>query len=318
MLGLLRGGTSPETPAAADWIAGHCRAADGILTIRPGGHYVSGYFGNITAQGLLASGEDLGLVRDWMTWYMDHARGSGSGVDGVPDDGTERGSTFVSRGRPDSTDAYGATFLILANAAERSGNPMLRALLVERKQDVLRIASSILATLQPNGLTFSRPQHPFAYAIDNMQVYRGLLDGAALMESAYGASARAGTMRAEAAVVHGGIEHVLWDEATQSYRPVVNAQGIGAPADLTRAYPDALAQVMAIVYGIVSPTSVRASALLARASASLLVPVDGDVAEYRQLVDLAREMTGAPFPIDTTFDPPPICADAGWYLIRTH
>ena len=299
---------------AGAWIAAHCVTTDGALTVRPGGEAVSGYFGNITARGLVASGDHFGVVARWMEWYVAHAHGSGSGVDGVPDDGRYDQGQFISRGRPDSTDAYGATFISLANAAYQTGDPALRALVLSHRPDMERIAGSMLATMQPNGLTFSRPQHPFAYAIDNEQVYRGLMDAAALWGSAYHDTALADRFLKSATILRAGIERVLWDDSTQSYRPFVDALGRGAPADLTRAYPDALAQVMAITYGVVAPTSLRAAVLLSRASAALLEPAKGDAAEYREVVRIARTMVGGPAgPLDT-IDPPPLCSDAGWQL----
>jgi hypothetical protein len=308
-------GTTPSEDAAS-WIAGNCRTAGGALTVRPGGSFVSGYFGNLTAAGLVASDSHLDVVADWMDWYMARAHGSGSGVDGVADDGTYEGDgSFESRGRPDSTDAYGATFLILADAAYESGDPPLRALIRRRRPVIGRIAASMLATQQSNGLTFSRPQHRVAYAIDNEQVYRGLLDAADLWERAYSDASAAAVFRSRAAQVEAGIAAVLWDPATQSYRPEVDSRGIGAPADLTLPYPDALAQAMAVIYGVVPPGSLTASTLLARASAALLVPVNGDADEYRPVVALAREMAGENAGDVLPFAPPPICADAGWYLL---
>ncbi len=313
---LVFGTIGSTTDDAADWIAANCGGPDGALTVRPHGSFVSGYFGNITATGLAASGSHLDLVYDWMQWYIDRAHGSGSGVDGVADDGTyQRDGSFASRGRPDSTDAYGATFMILADTAYRSGDPRIRALIVQRRPDIGRITASMLATWQPNGLTFSRPQNRIAYAIDNEQVYRGLLDAADVWQQAYGDPAQAATLRSRAEQVARAISTVLWNPSAQSYRPYVNAEGFGADADLTRAYPDALAQVMAIAYGVVAPSSLTASTLLARASAALLEPARGDVDEYRQVVYLAREMTAAPGPIDARFSPPAICSDAGWYLL---
>jgi hypothetical protein len=315
-LALVFGATGAAPNDAGNWIAQHCRKADGALTVRPDGSFVSGYFGNVTAAGLVASGSHLDVVNDWMEWYIDRAHGSGSGVDGVPDDGTyERDGAFVSRNRPDSTDAYGATFLILADAAYRTGDARLRALIVRHRADIGRIAASMLATWQPNGLTFSRPQHRIVYAIDNEQVYRGLLDAADLWERAYADASQAAALRSDAQRVENGIAAVLWSSASQTYRPSVNPEGRGAEADLTRPYPDALAQVMAIVYGIVPADSLLASTLLARASASLLTPVSGDADEYRQVVGLAREMVSRT-PGDTTaFEPSEICSDAGWYLL---
>lgn len=300
--------------AAADWIARECTLAGGAFSVRPGGRFVNGYFGNITAGGLAAAHQYPGLVRGWMQWYMVNAHDSVSGIEGVPDDRTllEDGS-IVSRGRPDSTDAYGATFLILANAAFASGDPDLQAFLKSRHADVLRIARSILVTQQPDGLTFSRPQHRVAYAIDNEQVYRGLLDGATLMEEAYGDRRSALWMRERAAAVARGIAVVLWDAATQTYRPAAGAAGEGEPADLSVAYPDALAQAYAVYYGVTDARSPRALSLLARAGPALQNPARGDAGEYRLVLLLAQRAAGS-MPPPIAFQPPAVCADAGWYL----
>jgi hypothetical protein len=319
VIAALLGAISPESAAqtsdAGNWIATHC-VRDEAFTVRPDGEAVSGYFGNITALGLVAARTHLALVNDWMGWYIRNAHGSGSGVDGVPDDGHYVGGTFVSRGRPDSTDAYGATFISLANAAYDSGDPQLRATIASDRPDLERIAASMLATLQSIGLTTSRPQHAFAYAIDNEQVYRGLLDAAALWSNAYGDAGKAEDFRAKAMAVHDAIERVLWDPLTQSYRPTVDATGRGATADFSRAYPDALAQVFAVVYGVVAPGSPRATQLIQRSSPALLAPLHGDAVEYREVLALAQARSHVAVSTAAAFDPAGLCSDAGWYLLQ--
>lgn len=288
----------------------------GALSVRPGGSFVSGYFGNITALGLLSAKLHPETVLAWMQWYVSHAHGSGSGVDGVADDATLLSDgSFRTRGRPDSTDAYGATFLMLARRAYESGDPGLRRFLLTHRSDVTRIARSILATQQSNGLTLARPQHPIAYAIDNEQVFRGLSDGALLVQQAYGDAEQARFLKARAAEVARGIAAVLWDPATQTFRPEVNVSGIGPPADLSRAYPDALAQADAIVYGVVDPRSPLAASLLSRAAAALTNASAGDAVEYRLVLTLAQRAAGTD--ASAEFQPPPVCADAGWYLQTT-
>jgi hypothetical protein len=255
-------------------------------------------------------------VLGWIQWYVGRAHGSGSGVDGVADDATLLADgSFRTRGRPDSTDAYGATFLMLARRAYASGDPALRGFLRRHRSDVGRIANSILATQQSNGLTLARPQHPIAYAIDNEQVYRGLSDGAWLMQNAYGDTARARLFEKRAAEVARGIAAVLWDPATQTFKPEVNASGTGAAADLARAYPDALAQAYAVMYGVVDSRSPIAASLLSRAAPALTGASAGDGVEYRLVLTLAQRAAGTD--AVAVFEAPPICADAGWYLLTT-
>lgn len=300
---------------ASDWIASSCVAPRGALLVHPRGMLISGYFGNITAAGLVAARMHLDVALGWMRWYVVNAHGSGSGVDGVPDDATiEPLGLLRSLGRPDSTDAYGATFLSLTYAAYQTGDPAMRAFITDHRGDIGRIALSIVATQQPNGLTWSRPQHHIAYAIDNEQVYRGLLDGVKLMREAYHDAYMANRLHAYAVATQAGLWHTLWDPGTQTFRPYVGASGSGPQADLSRAYPDALAQVLAIVYGVVDPSTPLASALLARAAPALSDPNRGDAVEYRYAIAYAKRRMGSDVTGQLAFADPPLCADAGWLL----
>jgi hypothetical protein len=298
---------------ASSWLASSCRGPAGTLTVRPGGETISAYFANITALGLADTKLRLDVVQAWMAWYFANARDSGSGVAGVPDDRhIAPDGSLSSTGRPDSTDAYGATFLSLALAAYHAGDPRLRALIESHQADLVRIGRSAIATQQADGLTWSRPQHRIKYAIDNEQVYRGLLDGAQLFGEAFHDTATAHEFRAAAHAVARGLERVLWDPTSQTYRPYVGSNGVGPTADLSRAYPDALAQNMAIVYGIVDPRGARAASLLARTATTLSDP--SAELEDRAIFVMANHLAGRPL-VPVSFIPPEICVDAGWYLI---
>jgi hypothetical protein len=298
---------------ASSWLASTCLGPAGTLTVRPGGEAISGYFGNLTALGLADTRRRLDVVQGWMAWYLANAHDSGSGIAGIPDDRRiARDGSLDSIGRPDSTDAYGATFLSLALAAYHAGDPSLRALIKSHQADLVRIGRSAIATQQADGLTWSRPQHRIKYAIDNEQVYRGMLDGAQLFSEAFHDTATAREFRAAAHAVARGLERVLWDPTSQTYRPYVGASGVGPTADLSRAYPDALAQTMAIVYGVVDSRGARAASLLARTATTLNDP--STELEDRAIFVMANHLAGRPL-VPVTFIPPAICVDAGWYLI---
>jgi hypothetical protein len=304
--------------AAADWVAQRCVGPGGAILVHPGGAFVSGYFGNITASGLVAARLHPEVVRNWMNWYISHARGSRSGLDGVPDDVTiRRNGTLASRALPDSTDAYGATFLILARAAYDSGDAGLRSLVKAHENDLHRIASSVIATQQPDGLTWARPRHHIKYAIDNEQVYRGLRDGAALAREAFGERGYADALDRAARRVAAGLATKMWDPRTQTYRPLIGTKAASKypRADMTIAYPDALAQMMAVVYGAVSPNSLEASSLVHRASAALLRPAaNSDSTEFRFVTVEAQRIIGDVFDAEAPLLNPALCVDAGWYL----
>lgn len=304
--------------AAATWISDRCIIPGGAITVRPGGTFVSGYFGNLTALGLLATGIYPELVRSWMDWYIAHAHDSVSGLDGVPDDATLYPNGIVaSRTRPDSTDAYGATLLSLARAAYDGGVPSLHEFLGEHRADLVRIATSVLATQQSSGLTWSRPQHQIAYAFDNAQVYAGLLDGAYLFREAFGDDAFAAQLDGAAARVRSGMFSVLWDPASQSFRPYVGVHEAARypAADFTKVYPDAIAEVMMVVYGVVPANSTLATSLVRRAAPALLADGGLSALEDRAALRIALRAIGAPQPPLADFAPPSLCVDAGWYLV---
>ena len=301
----------PSTELAASWIAAQCARPSGAITVRPGGSEVSGYFGSLTADALARSGTRPEVVLAWMSWYVAHAHDSGSGVDGVADDVELRDGTELSRGRPDSTDAYGALFMTLARDAYDSGDPTLRAFVLEHRAGLTRIAESSIATLQPIGLTWASPQHRVFYAIDNAQVVRGMRDAAVLMRTAYADTTAAQRYDAIAARVDDAMRTRLWDARTQTFRPYLTARDEPPGANLGFLYPDALAQLFAIYDGIV-PNDGTAQSLAVRASRAVLSQAD-PMSEAHLLLLVVQRRLGIREPLPP-FTAPALCADAAWYI----
>ncbi len=297
---------------ASTWVAAHCVLPGGALRVRPGGHFVSGYFGSMTADGLVRARMQPQLVLGWMAWYVAHAHGSGSGIDGVADDATVRDGVETSRGRPDSTDAYGAVFLSLARDAYESGDPSLRAFVVAHHADLVRIADSSIATLQPIGLTWARPNRHVFYAIDNEQVMRGMRDAAALMREAFDDRANARRFDRAAATVARALRAHLWDDRVQAVRPYEMASGRFSTPDPGRIYPDALAQLFAVVDRVPSLSFAQRQTLASRVAASVLA--QSDALDEAALVALVAERDAGIAVRVPAFHAPPLCANAGWYL----
>lgn len=303
---------------AAQWIASRCVDPDGAITVRPRGHRVSGYFGNLTALGLAVSGNEPRVVLGWLRWYTYRARLS---RDGVPDDiAWSAPGKVAERTRPDSTDAYPATFLMVAWAAYQSNTATLRDFVTRHRMEIERIARSSVATQQPTGLTWARPGHHVAYAIDNAQVYRGLLDGAALARAAYHDTGFSNTLLRDARRVRRGMMRYLWNPKVQAFRPFIGER-LGNPypeADLRIPYPDALAQVAAVLYGILPRTSPTASTLLDRTMPALdAIAPSSDAFEFTLMYAAARRHIGRPI-ARIAFSPMPLCSDAGWELLLRH
>ncbi len=304
----------PLAPAAR-WIERNCIASDGAITVRPHGRRVSGYFGNLTALGLAESGESSHVVLRWMQWYIEHAAHASLRV---PRD-ARLGSTghILSTEAPDSIDAYGATFLMLALRSYRSESPSLRRYIRERRSAIERVALSVTAMQQRNGLTWASPEHHVAYAIDNAQVYRGLRDGARLVALAYHDRAFSHLLRVDADRVRAAMLGELWDSRQRSFRSYIGGKAYAkAPAaNLHISYPDALAQATAVLYGVLEPHGERARALLARIRETLDPQTTvARTSEFRLIYLAALERAGQP-PAPQAFTPPRLCSDAGWELM---
>src|SRR5438309_8811545 len=86
------------------------------------------------------------------------------------------GSTETPTNDADSTDSYAATFLSLAWAYWKTGDPNARAYIQTLKYPLDCIGGVIVQTKQPNGLTWAKPDYQIQYLMDNCEVYRGLRD----------------------------------------------------------------------------------------------------------------------------------------------
>jgi len=229
--------------AAAETIR---RAADAILQHQvPDGAIVMGslpakrshlipYCGNFAALGLAAAYGDthdrvyIEAAKRWVAWYAAHMNADGTICDF---DGTS--GEWESTGRYDSTDSYAATFLELLAAIHGAARDdvWLGSELAAARQAV----AAIRLTLQPNGLTFARPQWPVMYLMDNTETARGLR-----------AAARLGlnTSAAASAMEHAVVEK-LWSPRLLAYAVGLEKEGrhVKAPEAW---YPFVMANLMAV------------------------------------------------------------------------
>ena len=129
----------------------------------------------------------LACVRRWLAWSCRHQES-----DGTIRDYKGKLSGYKRTERADSTDAYAATFLMVARRqlALRPKDP-IRADLARAARKAL---SAIELTWDGDGLTWARPDYKVKYLMDNIEVNWGLQDGAMLFD-ALGDTASAGRCR---------------------------------------------------------------------------------------------------------------------------
>ncbi len=255
-------GTATIT-SEADWILSS-QLHDGAIAVwpdRPELRLVWPYLANYAAMGLAeatsVTGDGTYADHAWayLRWYSS-VEEPGTGY--VTDYTIVNGTTPVSEGHMDSTDAYAGTFLAAAwdTYAATQDLSQLEAI----ASGIAGAVHAIATTQQPDGLTWALPTYPVAYLMDNAEVYGGLVAAARLEEALGNATAAAADVH-RAELSRQGIAS-LWDPRTGAYDWARQVNGWQHPTSWNTFYPDAMEQVWAAAWDAV-PAS-RGAYLLGR------------------------------------------------------
>jgi hypothetical protein len=220
------------------------------------------YYANLAATGLTKIPAQLPHARQWMAWFVNHINTTDVwGLGGTVYDYGYSGGVETSLKSADSVDAYNATFLTLARVLYDTSDPTSQQYVVSLKPTLERLAATIVAIQQGDGLTISQPGSKFAYLMDNAEVYRGLSDLSYLETNAFGDAAGASTYTQDAQLVAAGISS-LWNASTSTYAYAKSEPNGGLDQTIWSVwYPDATAQLYPAVEGVISPSSARALSL---------------------------------------------------------
>jgi len=236
----------------AAWIMGAVLPG-GAIGFYPGGPIISPYLANQAAAGLARATEvtaDPSFAQaawQWLAWYQAH-----EDRDGFVTDYKVVGSSLVSKGDMDSTDAYAGTFLTAALETWRADpdHPRLAALLPGMRGAV----QAIEATQDADGLTWAKPTYHVKYLMDESETYAGLRAGAVLAGTA-GDRALSSRATADADRIAAGVA-ALWDTADGAYDWAKDGSGARAKTNWGAFYPDAAEQAWAVAYGLAPAATV--------------------------------------------------------------
>ncbi len=264
------------------WLAG-LQQSNGALAFRDkenGTVSIVPYFSSITAMALLQKAPDLkyeDVVIGYFDWHFAHLNDAASDKSGVP--GTiynynaEVLNGVVQREKTeqeyDSTDSYAAFFLIaLWEYYEQSGNAEY---LMAHYGQITDVIGAMKATIDKDGLSYTKPSNHVKYLMDNTEVYQGVSCAINLFEQVFlprydqGTSEHSNVQRTIAHLKEikqrqkQALSALLWNEAQQRYETGIN--NAGAPLDFTgwtEFYPDAVAQLFPVLFGVLDPDSERA------------------------------------------------------------
>jgi hypothetical protein len=226
---------------------------EGVFMLTPGGNKVVPYFSNLAVQTLVRHGDSKRPeIRVYLQWYVDHTN-----PDGSIDDFERVNGMLVPTGAYDSADSYAATFLSLVADYERASGDKDFV-----RQNWLRLGQigGLLASLQDiDGLIWAKPGYRVKFLMDNAEDYRGLLDYADLL-ARYDSPEAASYTYEMVDRLAAGVQSKLWLDESQSFAWALYGRYLKA-LPRHKFYPDDVAQLYPIVYGLLSPMSSRAQNL---------------------------------------------------------
>ncbi len=232
--------------------------ASGAIAQTPSQQQVIPYFSNMAALAMLSFRDGRVAVRQYLEWYVTHINERDRfGLKGTIYDYVRQGDTWVATEDYDSADSYAATFLSLVAAYGAASGDLSFAR--QRQAELQAVADVLLALQDKDGLMWAKPRYYVKFLMDNAENYRGLLDGAELMRQ-LGQVVLAERYQVAAEQVAAGIERRLWIPEGQAYAWALYGRW-WARQPRERWYPDTVAQLFPIVFGVVPPDGERAQTL---------------------------------------------------------
>ena len=255
--------------------------------VGPSPQLVRPYFANLYALSLCRHGRQPEEVRRYIDWYLDHLNeAEDGGLPGTIDDYVvHHGRHEQATGQYDSADGYAGTFLILLDAYEQATGDT--DVLVDRREEIVTVAELLMSLQVEDGLVRVSPDDGTHYLMDNCEAYGGLLAWSAL-ERRLGWDAGPRYLAAA--------EHLRQAIMTRLYDPVTHRfHWAESDAEIHVStwdtyYPDALAQLFPVLYGVI-PAGEETAQSLWREFAARYDPRSGDIlsSSERTLIELTRE-----------------------------
>ena len=209
------------------------------------------YSVNILAQDLVRSINYRDLVKEYIIWYLSHLNKTDiHGLSGTIYDLTvdENGDEHW-RETYDSADAYGGTFLLLVSLYYKyTGDSELLESYKRRLEDV---AYMIVSLQDEDGLTWVWRGSSTKYLMDNCEAYAGLKAYARLKKELGWKHRR--EYQEAAKGIKDGILSELFDPEGLLFNWGMEKGGETYEADWDNFYPDALAQIYPIAFGVIAP-----------------------------------------------------------------
>ncbi len=216
------------------------RMESGAIAMTPRHILINPYFANLAARALLSRPEHVPAVERWMDWYLAHLN-----EDGTIDDHRVKDGKAIATGKYDSADSYAATFLSVVAAYLRAGGDP--TWVEANREDLDRVAGVMAGLTDDSGLTWARRLYPLKLLMDNAEVAAGWSDWAGVLE-AIGDEDGAREARERAEQVRKGLARFEQDDG--NYAWALAPLGLRKTSNLKRFYPDGVAQLFPLAFGV--------------------------------------------------------------------
>jgi len=206
------------------------------------------YTVNLYALDLLRNDQDLFLVREYMSWYLNHLN--------YPDHLDMTGTMYdyavfsqweeQSLTRYDSVDSYSATFLMVVWEYFKKTNDTE---FIDRNRKALEdIAYTIPFLQDKDGLTWALPGYLVKYLMDNCEAYGGMTAFAELARAR--GWAVADYYEAIREDIEQGIVKQLYDPRLARFDWALDEERKHSKSKWETFYPDAYAQIFPVLYKV--------------------------------------------------------------------
>ncbi|MBN2879414.1 MAG: hypothetical protein JXN65_07270 [Clostridia bacterium] len=276
------GADEEELTMMNDWLI-NIQLENGAMPmygIQDGKEPVVPYFSSVAVIALLkysADDKSLKTAEKYFDWYFGHMNHDGTIYDYEISLRNGEIQSEISKESYDSADSYAAFFLAaLWNYAESGGS---REYLISKQQYILRIIDLMLSLIDEDGFSRVSETNHTKYLMDNCEVSWGLSCADKLLgqvflnqydfwSDEYWAMMRSivDVKRARFAL-NDAINEKLWNMDENRYEVGLSSNGAYLEAEgWAEFYPDAVAQLFPIVFGVIDAKGDRAQQLYSRFS----------------------------------------------------
>jgi len=274
------GADEEELAMMNDWLI-NIQLENGAMPmygIQNGKEPVVPYFSSVAVIALLkyrADGRSLKTAERYFDWYFGHMNNDGTIYDYEISLRNGEIQSEISKESYDSADSYAAFFLAALWTYAAAGGS--REYLISRQQYILKIINLMLSLIDEDGFSRVSEKNHTKYLMDNCEVSWGLscadnlLGQVFLNQYNFWSDEYWAMMRSIVDVkrarftLNDAINEKLWNMDENRYEVGLSSNGAYIEAEgWTEFYPDAVAQLFPIVFGVIDAKGDRAQQLYSR------------------------------------------------------